>query len=158
MIRFVERDEIPQCAEIIRKSHATVAAEFKITRENSPGHTSFISDDRLYQQFDGGYPMFVLLENDEKVGYFSLEKKDESVFELNNLSVIPEKRHCGYGKIMIDYASEYAKQLGASKLTIGIIDENERLKSWYMKNGFTYLGSYRFPNFVFTAGFMEKAL
>lgn len=158
MIREIKRAEIPLCAEIIRRSFATVATEFGITRENTPRHTSFIEDERLFYQFDNGFPMLAMLENDEIVGYFSLEKKDEKTYELNNLAVLPEKRHLGYGKELLEFAFDYAKKQGATKITIGVIDESERLKDWYKSNGFTYLGSHKFPNFVFTAGFMEKIL
>ena len=38
----IEREQLPQVLELIHKSFATVAANLGLTRENCPGHTSFM--------------------------------------------------------------------------------------------------------------------
>ena len=60
---------------------------------------------------------------------------DDSV-ELNNLAVLPEYRHLGIGKELVDYAITYSKIIpGANKIKIGIVEENTILKEWYEKSG-----------------------
>lgn len=52
---------------------------------------------------------------------------------------MPEYRHRGIGKELINYAMNYSKRtLGASKIKIGIIEENIILKEWYKNFGFTH--------------------
>lgn len=63
---------------------------------------------------------------------------DDSV-ELNNLAVLPEYRHLGIGKELVDYAITYSKNIpGTNKIKIGIVEENTILKEWYEKIGFVH--------------------
>ncbi len=102
--------------------------------------------------------MFLYRHNGEYVGYFSLVNNGESV-ELNNLSVLPEYRHLGIGKEMIEYAKEYAtKNTSAKKITIGIIEDNIILKKWYSSLGFIHTGTKKFDSLPFTVGFMELTI
>ena len=41
MIRKIERNEIPDCVQVICRSFMTVADEFEFTIENAPGFTAF---------------------------------------------------------------------------------------------------------------------
>ena len=40
-------EHLPLYADVIRQSFATVASDMNLTRENCPGHTSFITNERL---------------------------------------------------------------------------------------------------------------
>jgi len=40
-------------------------------------------------------------------------------------------------------------------MTIGIIEENEKLKKWYSDLGFVHIGTKKFEHLPFTVGFME---
>ena len=37
MIRNVRKEDLPECVQVIRRSHQTVADEFGFTEENVPG-------------------------------------------------------------------------------------------------------------------------
>ena len=93
MIRKIERDEIKVCVQVIRESFGTVAQEFSLTKENCLGNASFMKVEKLYKQFDGGRLMFAYLDSGMIVGYFSINKNDGGIFELNNLAVLKEYRH-----------------------------------------------------------------
>ena len=60
MIRRIEKNEIDICLKVIRKSFETVGKEFNLTRENCPRHTSFMPEERLYQQFADNRAMFAI--------------------------------------------------------------------------------------------------
>lgn len=154
-IRIVEYKELSNCLDVIHKSFATVAAEFKLTEENCPSHTSFIKLDKLQNHFDWGWSMFGLYENDQQIGYFSLSKIADQEYELHNIAVLPEYRRNGYGKMLLDYAKEKVTEMGGKKIKIGIIEENTVLKNWYEANGFISTGTKRFEHLPFTVGFME---
>lgn len=158
MIRKIEKHEIDKCANIIRASFATVAKEFNLTHENCPTHTSFIKSEKLYFLFDKGCPMFCYEKDGKIIGYFSLVPQGDGSIELNNLSVLPEYRHCGIGKEMVMLAAKTAKIMKAEKLKISIVEENTRLKDWYIQLGFKHLGTQKFEHLPFTVGFMEKEL
>lgn len=129
-----------------------------MTENNCPSHTAFITMDKLEKQFDDGRPMFLFYQEDIPIGYFSLAKYNDGEWELNNLAVLPEFRHSGIGKALIDYAVTMVKNYGGNKISIGIIEENSRLKNWYLKLGFNHILTREFEHLPFTVGFMEMKL
>lgn len=156
MIKQVEsKAELNICLEIIRRSFLTVAEKFGLTEKNCPSHTAFMTADKLKKQLESGRPMFLYYRDEIPVGYFSLCECNSNEIELNNLAVLPEYRHFGIGKAMVEYAVDFAKQSGYKKLTIGIIEENTVLKEWYAKLGFVHTGTRSFEHLPFTVGFME---
>lgn len=157
-IKPVSFSDLPACLDVIRTSFATVAAEFGLTEQNCPAHTSFMKFEKLDNQYTGGYRMYGLYDRDKVIGYFSLSPAGTGIFELHNLCVLPEYRHCGYGRRLIEYAAGEIRGAGGTKIVIGIIEENIRLKSWYAANGFVHTGTKKFPHLPFTAGYMELEL
>ena len=45
MIREVRREDIPECVQVIRRSHRTVADQFGFTEENAPRYVAFATDE-----------------------------------------------------------------------------------------------------------------
>lgn len=79
----------------------------------------------------------------------------EAVYELLNLAVLPEVRHKGYGKILLNSAKQEVINLDGNKIKIGIIEESHILKNWYLLNDFVHIGTKKFEHLPFTVGFME---
>lgn len=159
MIKQVKnKEQLNICLEIIRNSFITVADEFGLTENNCPSHTAFMTIDKLQKQFDDGRPMFLFYQDAVPVGYFSLAKCSDDEWELNNLAVLPEYRHLGIGKALVDYAISTVKNHGGNKISIGIIEENSTLKNWYLKLGFNHISTRKFEHLPFTVGLMELNL
>lgn len=158
IIQVENKVQLNICLEIIRNSFITVAEEFGLTENNCPSHTAFMTLKKLVKQFEEGRPMFLFYQEDVPVGYFSLTKCNDEVWELNNLAILPKNRHLGYGKAMVDYAVETVKNYGGNKISIGIIEENTILKNWYLKLGFNHISTLKFEHLPFTVGFMELNL
>jgi ribosomal protein S18 acetylase RimI-like enzyme len=154
-VSAIREAQLERCAAVIRRSFATVADEFGLTEQNCPNHTSFINVEKLQNQFIKGCQMFGYFSDGEIIGYVSLTKNSDTSFEMNNLSVLPEFRHKGYGKELLDICKSKVKELGANKITIGIIEENTKLKEWYTAYGFIHTGTRKFGHLPFTVGFME---
>lgn len=159
MIKQVEnKEQLNICLEIIRSSFITVAEEFGLTENNCPSHTAFMTIDKLQKQFDDGRPMFLFYQDAVPIGYFSLAKCSDEEWELNNLAVLPEYRHLGIGKAMVDYAVTMVKNYGGNKISIGIIEENAKLKDWYLNLGFNHISTRKFEHLPFTVGFMKMEI
>jgi len=147
--------ELEAILDVIHRSHATVAAEFGLTCENCPKHTAFLPLIFLQTQRSWGWIMAGLYDGEALVGYVSLSDAGEGTWELHNLSVLPEYRHNGCGKMLLDFAEATVKDAGGSRIKIGIIEENTRLRRWYEANGYLHTGTKKFEHLPFTTGFME---
>jgi GNAT superfamily N-acetyltransferase len=151
----IHQNQINTVAEVIRASFITVASEFGLTEQNCPNHTSFITADKLQSHIESGWLMYGLFNDERLIGYVSLSNKNDGVYELHNLAVLPEYRHKGYGKLLLDFCKSKVKENNGVKITIGIIEEHTVLKKWYAINGFVHIGTRIFTHLPFTVGFME---
>ncbi|MBQ3228409.1 MAG: GNAT family N-acetyltransferase [Clostridia bacterium] len=151
----VTKDNLPECLDVIHQSFATVTDEFGLTKENCPKHTSFIPLSYLETQMKWGWLMFGLYTDKRIIGYMSLSKEADKAYELHNLAILPEFRHNGFGKQLLDHAKETVRSLGGSKIKIGIIEESTVLKNWYITNGFEHVGTKKFDHLPFTSGYLE---
>lgn len=157
-IRKIRLEEIDSCAKVIRQSFLTVAEEFGLTIENCPTNGAFIKKERLLSDFNAGINMYGLYLDEDLIGFMELWQKEEGAFELGKLSVLPRHRHKGGGAMLIDFAQKEVSETGGNKIKVGIIENNLRLKKWYLKNGFIHTGTFKFPHLPFTSGFMELQL
>ena len=89
--------------------------------------------------------MFAFYVEDKIVGYMSLSKENDDAFELHNLAVLPQYRHHGFGKLLLDHAKNFVKVSGGKVIKIGIIEESTILKNWYIANGFVPVGVKNLP-------------
>ena len=89
------------------------------------------------------------------VGYFMLAKQEDGHYDLNNLAVLPEKRHLGYGAKMIAFAKQKVTELGGKKIKVGIIEDSWIIKNYYQWNGFVHIGTQKYDHLPFTVGYLE---
>ncbi len=154
MIRSILYPELDRCAEVIREGFLTVAREFGLTEQNCPSNGAFMQTERLQRDFVGGNLMYGYCAEEAIVGFAEMSKKPEGLFTIEKLSVLPKHRHNGYGRTLIDFCRQTAKASNGVKLSIGIIEENARLKAWYQTLGFVSTGTRKFEHLPFTVGFM----
>ena len=156
MISKVKHEDIPVCVELIKKSFLTVANEYGITKENAPRYTAFATtDDRLLWHMDSEHrPMYVYEEDGILCGYYSLLIQENGECELSNLAVLPEFRHKGIGKQLLDHSVETARKHGCRIMNIGIVEENIPVRKWYEDNGAIHTGTRKYDFFPFTCGYM----
>lgn len=155
MIYEVEENELQACLNVIHQSFRTVAEQFGLTKENCPKHTSFIPLSFLKTQKNWGWQMYALYAGKKMIGYMSLSKEGDDFYELHNLAVLPEYRHKGFGKLLLDYAKSIVKTTGGNVIKISIIEESNVLKNWYIANGFIHIGTKKFAHLPFTSGYLE---
>ena len=151
-----------EAAELIRRSNATVASEFAITQENCPSNPAFTTTAALAGRLaKPGCHCFGLRLHGMLVGFSALMPAgsgEDGALEVTRLAVLPEHRHKGYGKALLDASVNKAIELGARKATIGIIDANAVLKKWYLSYGFVETAIKRYPFLPFVVCEMELSL
>lgn len=157
-IRRIRYEELDACADIIRRSFGTVADEFGLTVDNCPTNGAFLKTERLVSEMDQGTNQYGLYCSGTLIGFIELKEKDGGAYTIEKLAVLPERRHNGGGGHLLAFACGEARKMGGNKIKIGIIEENTRLKDWYLKHGFVHTGTTRFEHIPFTVGFMEKQI
>jgi len=154
-IKPMTKADIPIYGVVIRRSFMTVAKEFCITVDNFPRYTGFITDDRLEGLYSENYHPYGCFIGDVCIGFVSINNKGGGIFEMNNLAVLPEYRHFGYGKRLLAHCQAAVRSFCGHTIEIGIIEENAKLRNWYIENNFTHKGTKRFDGVPFTVGYME---
>lgn len=157
-IRPMTREEIPYCVDVIRRGFLTVAQDFGFTKKGSPKFTGFsIDEEKLYYQYDvEKRPMFVYVHDKQIVGYYSQSLPQNGRIELNNLAVVPEVRHHGIGKTIVEHCRRYAKAAGYDSILVCIVEENKRLRKWYESLGFVHTEVKELPGYEFHCGYLVK--
>ena len=152
----VDDDLLDACVPVLREAFGTVAGEFGLTPETAPTNAAFIDAGRLRDLADRGCRTFALLDEDgQPIGCVSLRpSRVEGAVDIERLAVLPRHRHHGHGSALLDHAVAVARGLGATAVAVGIIDENTRLKTWYLAKGFTETGTRTFDHLPFTVCFL----
>jgi ribosomal protein S18 acetylase RimI-like enzyme len=169
VIREVHPDaELRSSASVIRRSFATVADEFGLTRENCPAHTSFITTRGLRREKDHGLKCFGLFADQRQIGFVGIEKYEddtlvrldpgENRYWLEKLAVLPAYRHLGYGEKLVDFAVQHVVGKGGTRIGLGMMNEHAVLKTWYLGLGFREKELKTFAHLPFVVCFMEKSL
>jgi diamine N-acetyltransferase len=153
-----EQDFI-ECTEVIQRSFKTVADDFNLTRSNAPTHPSNLTLTALKESVDKGITFYGLYRHGVMVGCIGIEKSTEEYkYYIEKLAVLPDKRHFGYGKMLLDFACDRIYEMNGRLISIGIINENSILKNWYNKYGFNEKKLKRFDHLPFEVCFMEKEI
>lgn len=148
--------DVKKLLGLISESNMTVAQELDLTKENAPGHTAFITADKLLDNLES--KEYYQIGNPPR-GCIAIEKSsEEGIYYIERLSVLPTERHKGLGGKLLDFSLKRIKDLGGKKASIGIINENIRLKNWYKDYGFSETSIRKFEHLPFTVCFMENNL
>jgi ribosomal protein S18 acetylase RimI-like enzyme len=149
-------EDLDNLAEVIRHSFMTVAVEFGLTPDNAPTNPAFLTTEALKIAMHGTTDFFVAVMDNHIIGCVAIEQgKVDGEFYVERLAVLPEFRHQGIGRQLLDHAADEIRQIGGTTMSIGIINENTILKDWYLHYGFIENGKRQFPHLPFTVCFMN---
>jgi GNAT superfamily N-acetyltransferase len=159
IIEVVDETLFPACLDVIRTAFGTVAAELGFTAQTAPTNPAFWTLDHLLRTRREGARLFALLASGAPVATVALRPaRRQAVLDLTRLAVLPQHRHRGYGRALLDRAFGVARSAGAGTIAISIIAENRPLERWYLAYGFSSTGTRTFDHLPFTVEFMEKAV
>jgi len=141
--------------KVIQQSFLTVADEFNITIQNAPTNPAFLAINKLEESVNQNVNYFIYIEEDKIVGCVGIQPgKNDDEYYIERLGVLPDYRHRGIGRKLLEYSIQEIKKRNCGKISIGIINENKELKEWYQTHGFQELGIKRFDHLPFTVCFM----
>jgi len=150
--------EMTDSMNVIRKSFATVAEDFSLTRENAPTNPAFIEIPHLQKMREKGITMLGVFYETLQIGFVAIEKNETNSYHMERLAVLPEYRHRGYGRQIVEYVTEYVAVHGGEAVLIGVIGDHKILKSWYHELGFMEFDTKRFAHLPFPVCYMKKRI
>jgi ribosomal protein S18 acetylase RimI-like enzyme len=159
MIKQITRqDDFVLLANLLNEAFVTVAKEFGLTKENNPTNGAFITSDELKVQLIESREFYAYEDNGKTVGFIAIEQplNTSDIFYIEKLAVIPDYRHLGIGKRLMDFASNQIAELGGKRISIGLINSNIVLKNWYGKQGYVEYSVKTFEHLPFEVCLMEK--
>ncbi|UTW04804.1 GNAT family N-acetyltransferase [Amphritea atlantica] len=145
-------------SRIISESNKDVAKEFGLNIDNNPKHPSFCNKDWVLADFDRGEEYFIYKSGGAGIGCVAFENPKPGVTYLNRLSVLPQYRFNGVGEELVRHVFSYAETKNIQIVSIGIIAEHIRLKSWYLRLGFIEGEIKTFPHLPFDVQYMSFGL
>ena len=156
--KIIELQKLEIFVDIIKASFKTVADQFGLTYINSPTNPAFTTFDNL-KSIAVKAECFGVYINETPCGFFALEFNiDLKTAYLERVCVLPELRHRGIGKTILNFAENYCKKRGVEKISIGIMDQNIQLKKWYKHNSFNETEIRQFTHLKFDVCFLENHL
>jgi diamine N-acetyltransferase len=154
IIRRAVAEDASLLARILRRSFEDVAKEFGLNPEKFTDY----QDDWVRDDMAHGITFFILEVKGLPAGCVGMTTPQDSACEMKRLGVLPEHRHRGLGKALVDYAIARATSLGLSRLNLDLIAANARLRRWYEGLGFAYAGTRTVEGVPFEIGSMTLEL
>lgn len=93
----------------------------------------------MKSQIEEGYSYYLVHKNEELVGYFSIQKRGDSMF-LSKLYLLKSNRGQGLGKAAMDYINQQAKAMDCSRITLTVNRHNKNTIRAYGALGFSNIG------------------
>lgn len=100
--------------------------------------TDVLDNPNKYILADGG-ALFLAKHREEIVGTGAIAKMEEGVYELVKMSVSPNMRGAGIGKMLLLHCINKAKEIGAKQLILYSSSKLQTAVAMYEKHGFTHI-------------------
>lgn len=137
MIREISEHELKEWHDVLETSYMDAYGNQERGRS--------IAYEDLLAEYKSGHMFFVSLKDDTFIGVLRLMRRDDH-YQIKDIAVLPEYKHKGYGKELIEFAKTKAKELGANKISLGFFDDNLPLRKWYEKQSFSSVTTFSFDN------------
>jgi diamine N-acetyltransferase len=148
------------CVGLLRSAFGTVAMDFGLTEESAPTNAAFTTMENLQTHVQQGMALYGMYCDSSLIGCVAIKKSkgNELVFYIERLAVAPDRRHFGLGGQLLMFAIDTIRKGGGRTASIGVMDNNERLKEWYRSRGFVQHDCRRIAHLPFKVCFMSMEL
>lgn len=157
-IHSVEDAQLPECLEALHAAFGESAVRFGYTKETYPSSGAYVTLDDLRAARAKGVHMYAACVDGKVAGYVQLEKIGGGIYAFRRFAVLPEYQKLGIGRALVSHCRERATLYGGTKLTLLMINENKKLKSFYKSNGFVVTKVAKDDSYPFEYAVMELDL
>ena len=158
--QVTKQNDFDTLAKLLNEAFISVSKKFGLTKENSPTNNAFIASDELKAQLIESREFYTYTNNGKLVGFIAIEKalNTPDTFYIEKLAVVPDSRHLGIGRRLMDFALNRIVELGGKCISIGLINSNAVLKDWYNKQGYVECFVNTFEHLPFEVCIMERII
>ncbi len=158
-IHSVEEYQLPLCLQTLHTAFRESAERFGYTKETYPSSGAYITLEELTNAKKRGVHMYAAcVEGGKVAGYVQLEKTADGIYAFRRFAVLPEYQKLGIGRALVSHCRDRATLYGGKKLTLVMINENTKLKDFYISNGFRVIKTANDGTYPFEYAVMELEL
>ncbi len=158
-IHSVEYEQLPDCLDTIHAAFENSARIFGYTKESYPTSGAYLTLEELTEAKKAGVHMYAACVAGGKVaGFVQLQKTAPGEYALRRFAVLPEYQSLGIGRALVSHCRDRAALYGAHKVTLLMINKNQKLKDFYISNGFRVVSTDTSPDYPFVYSIMELNL
>ena len=134
-----DKSEIRSVQEIAQRTWPEAYGKILSTEQLAYMLEKMYSTTALTEQFNAAHLFYFIYQNNQILGFASLEMMDEKTAKLHKIYLLPEHQGCGAGKALLLFMINKAKSLGANQLILNVNRQN-KARFFYEKNGFAITG------------------
>ncbi|MDR0301512.1 MAG: GNAT family N-acetyltransferase [Treponema sp.] len=158
MKNIIEINDSKIITEILNRAFMTVAKQYNFTKENAPTFPAFINSDRIDASLNNGLKMYGYKTNNQIIGCVGYSYYKDQIYFIERLATLPEYRHSGIGKSLMEYAEDRIKDIGGKIAEIHVVDKNATLREWYKKLYYVEMRIEEIKTLPFNSCVMNKEL
>jgi N-acetylglutamate synthase-like GNAT family acetyltransferase len=130
---IIEIDDSKIITEILNKAFMTVAQQYNFTKENAPAFPAFFDSDKVDNFLNNGLKMYGYKNDNKIIGCIGYSYYKDKIYLIERLATLPEYRHTGVGKKLMQFVENKIKYIGGKIAEIHVVDKNIVLREWYKK-------------------------
>ncbi len=158
-IHSVEYEQLESCLETIHAAFGESARIFGYTKQTYPQSGAYLTLEELTAAKAAGVHMYAAcVEGGRVAGFVQLQKTAAGEYSLRRFAVLPQYQSLGIGRALISHCRDRAALYGGRKLSLLMIDENQKLKDFYISNGFHVTSTQSSDEYPFVYSIMELDL
>lgn len=135
IIRTATFNDIPLIQDIVAKTWPVAYTDILGEKQVSYMIDLFYSASSLLQQMNNQHCFLVAFNESNHIGFASFSHKNDCIYKLEKLYVLPTDQKTGAGKALLQTVEKEALSMGAAKLRLNVNRKNIA-KTFYQKNGF----------------------
>lgn len=132
IVREITPEETAAAAALISAAFAPVAVRYEFPQDQDLKRLT----ERLEEEREREVRQFGAWRGEKLAGYFSLEAKDEEVFEISRFCVRPECQRQGLGEQLLRRAVAEIRRSGGVAAVCAVVGEDRSILHWLERNRF----------------------
>jgi ribosomal protein S18 acetylase RimI-like enzyme len=156
--KIVSFDDAVLIASLVNRAFYTVALQFGFTKEEVPSFPAFIDSSVIAGQMAGGLEIFGFKRGMDFIGCIGCGCRDDGIYIIERLAVLPEFRHMGIGEKLMKHAENVVREKQGNKSEVALVADNKILKNWYKKLGYEEIRIEEYVQLPFKVCVMQKVV